>query len=867
MNEKQHRRKANNQTTLKLLAPFKKGVSLFGTTAMLTAAVIPTFAAKVEADEMNEVEPKTLDSNAVSQGAVEQEQSIQESTETSQSESIQSSESIQAEVPPTSAPTAESTETPVPTESSAEEVVPEAANIMSASMMMRSVAPSAFIEQVGAQAQSVAAANNLYASVMIAQAILESAWGNSALSVSPNHNLFGIKGSYNGQYVEMRTQEVYNGKWVTVTAKFRKYPSHTESLQDNAYVLKNTSFQSGVYFYSGAWKSNTNSYRDATAWLTGRYATDPGYAGKLNTIIENNNLTRFDTPGSGTGNTGGNNGGNTGGNNEGNTGGNGNITVPNNGSYTIASGDTLSSIARKHGVTVANLKSWNNLTSDLIYVGQKLVVKASGGNTGGNSGNNGGSGTTTPSTGTTHSVASGDTLSSIARKYGVTVANLKSWNNLTSDMIYVGQKLNLKATGGTNTGTTPGTTNPGTTSYSVVSGDTLSSIARKYGVTVANLKSWNSLTSDTIYVGQKLNLKGTGGTNTGTTPGTNQGTTSYSVVSGDTLSSIARKYGVTVANLKSWNSLSSDRIYVGQKISVKGTANSNPGNSGGTTTGATHAIVSGDTLSGIARKYGVTVANLKSWNNLSGNIIYVGQKLNIKGGNTSNTNNNGATASGASYTIASGDTLSSIARKYGVTVANLKSWNNLSSDIIYVGQKLSVKGGGTSTNNPTPTGSSYTVVSGDTLSSIGRKYNTTAAAIKSWNKLSSDTIYVGQKLSIGSSSGSTTPTNNSNSTSSNANYTVASGDTLTGIASRHGVSVANLKSWNKLTSDTIFIGQKLVVKAGNTSNANTNQTYKVVSGDTLWSIANKHKVTVKQLTSWNNLKGDAIYIGQSLRVK
>ncbi len=859
MSEQQHRRKTNKQTTLKLLAPFKKGVSLFGTTAMLTAAVIPTFAAKVEADEMNELEPKTLDSNEVSQGAVEQtEQTTQQSTEVSQSDSALSSETEPSEVP---TPTVDSTEVSVPTESRSEEVAPEpASNVMSASMMMRSVTPSAFIEQVGAQARSVAAANNLYASVMIAQAILESSWGNSALSVSPNHNLFGIKGSYNGQYVEMRTQEVYNGKWVTVTAKFRKYPSHTESLQDNAYVLKNTSFQSGIYFYSGAWKSNTNSYRDATAWLTGRYATDPGYAGKLNTIIENNNLTRFDTPGSGNGNTGGNTGENTGS-------GNGSITTPSNGTYTIASGDTLSSIARKHGVTVANLKSWNSLTSDLIYVGQKLVVTApstgNGGSTGGNTG-----GTTTPSTGTSHSVVSGDTLSSIARKYGVTVANLKSWNSLTSDMIYVGQKLNVKASGSTNTGNNnSGTTTPSATSYSVVAGDTLSSIARKYGVTVANLKSWNSLSSDTIYVGQKLNVKATGGTNTGNN---NSGTTtpsatSYSVVSGDTLSSIARKYGVTVANLKSWNSLSSDTIYVGQKLSVKGTSSGTTGNTGSTASGTSHTIVSGDTLSSIARKYGVTVENLKSWNNLSSNIIYVGQKLSVKGASSS-TNSGTTTTNGTTHTIASGDTLSSIARKYGVTVANLKSWNKLSGDIIYVGQRLSVKGSTANSSTTTaPTGNSYTVVSGDTLSSVARKYNTTVANIKSWNKLSSDTIYVGQKLSIGSSSG-TTSNNTSSTPTSTASYTVASGDTLTGIASRHGVSVTNLKSWNKLTSDTIYIGQKLAVKSGSTSTA-TSQTYKIVSGDTLWSIANKHNVSVKQLTTWNNLKGDAIYVGQSLRVK
>ncbi|MBO1306928.1 glycoside hydrolase family 73 protein [Enterococcus sp. 669A] len=165
----------------------------------------------------------------------------------------------------------------------------------------------AFINQVASHAKTVAQANDLYASVMIAQAIVESGWGQSTLSQAPNYNLFGIKGSYNGQSVTMKTQEYIDGKWVTVNAKFRKYPSFSESFQDNAYVLKTTSFQPGVYYYSGAWKSNTKSYKDATAWLTGRYATAPNYGTILNDVIETYNLTQYDTAGGNNG--GGNNGG------------------------------------------------------------------------------------------------------------------------------------------------------------------------------------------------------------------------------------------------------------------------------------------------------------------------------------------------------------------------------------------------------------------------------------------------------------------------------------------------------------------------------------------------------------------------------
>lgn len=155
-----------------------------------------------------------------------------------------------------------------------------------------------FINSISGYAQILANQNDLYASVMMAQAILESGWGMSELAMSPNHNLFGIKGSYNGQYVIFPTQEYVNGHWITVNAKFRRYPSYKESLQDNAYVIKNTSFQPGVYYYWGVWKSHTQSYRDATNYLTGRYATAPNYGQVLNEIIETYGLTKYDTGGS-----------------------------------------------------------------------------------------------------------------------------------------------------------------------------------------------------------------------------------------------------------------------------------------------------------------------------------------------------------------------------------------------------------------------------------------------------------------------------------------------------------------------------------------------------------------------------------------
>lgn len=151
-----------------------------------------------------------------------------------------------------------------------------------------------FIDLVSPYAVEVASGNDLYASVMIAQAILEANGGNlSKLASPPYFNLFGIKGSYNGQSVTMATAEDDGtGNQFMIHDHFRDYPSYKESLEDYANVLRN---QPRPGYYSGAWKSNTSNYREATAYLQGRYATDTQYANKLNKIIQQYHLTAFDS--------------------------------------------------------------------------------------------------------------------------------------------------------------------------------------------------------------------------------------------------------------------------------------------------------------------------------------------------------------------------------------------------------------------------------------------------------------------------------------------------------------------------------------------------------------------------------------------
>lgn len=207
--------------------------------------------------------------------------------------------------------------------------------------------------------------------------------------------------------------------------------------------------------------------------------------------------------------------------------------------------------------------------------------------------------------------------------------------------------------------------------YTVQSGDTLSGIAAKYGVSVSQLTSWNNISDpNKIYVGQKLVLYSNGG---------GSGTVVYTVKSGDTLSGIAQNFGVSVSNLQTWNNISNaNEIYAGQTLLIY---NSN----GGGGAKVSYTVQSGDTLSGIAARFGVSVSQLSSWNGISDpNKIYIGQVLSVY---TSGYSGGGS----QSYTIQSGDTLSSIATKYGVTVAQLTSWNNISDpNKIYAGQIITV---------------------------------------------------------------------------------------------------------------------------------------------------------------------------------
>ena len=200
------------------------------------------------------------------------------------------------------------------------------------------------------------------------------------------------------------------------------------------------------------------------------------------------------------------------------------------------------------------------------------------------------------------------------------------------------------------------------------------------------------------------------------------GSNYYTVKSGDSLWSISRKFGVSVNELKKVNNLSSNLLSIGQNLIIPGKKNNTSSNE--------YVVKKGDTLYGIANKYNVSVDNLKSYNNLSTDSLSIGQTIKIPD-NKANSNE---------YVVKSGDSLYSISRKYGVSVDELMSVNNLKSTVLSVGQVLKIPNSGEVTNVI------YTVKKGDSLWSIEKNNKATVDAIVKLNNLSNANLSIGQKL-------------------------------------------------------------------------------------------------------------------------
>lgn len=481
-----------------------------------------------------------------------------------------------------------------------------------------------FIESVAQGAINGWTKYGVLPSVTVAQAILESGWGQSALSTQA-HNLFGIKGSYNGQYVTMQTREVYNGQSYYIYDNFRKYANNSESVEDH-----------GNFLYSNSRYANLlddQSYASVARKLQADgYATDPSYASSLIKLVEMYNLTQLDNIAFSGKQPVINN------KNDYNYSNSGNADSS-NGYYTVQSGDTLSGIALKFSTTSSKLAQLNSISNpNLIYVGQRLLVNQSSNSNSSSSGQSSSTTTNTEASAASYTVKSGDTLSGIASQYNTTVNQIVSLNQLSNpNLIYVGQVLKLKnsqTTNSSSSSSSTATTTAGT--YTVKAGDTLSAIASRYSTSSSTLASLNSLSNpNLIYVGQVLKVSSNASTSSSTSSSANSTVTtaaSYTVKAGNTLSAIAAKYGTTYQALASTNSISNPNdIYVGQVIKVSATATAASSQAASSTnSNGSYTVKSGDTLYGIALANGLNWQTLAKQNGISDpNVIFVGQKLSL----------------------------------------------------------------------------------------------------------------------------------------------------------------------------------------------------------------------------------------------
>jgi len=362
-----------------------------------------------------------------------------------------------------------------------------------------------------------------------------------------------------------------------------------------------------------------------------------------------------------------------------------------------------------------------------------------------------------------HKVRRGETLAAISARYGVVMDDLKKWNHLRTDRVSRGRRLTIRTaptaeavaqntkvqdsaqvataakTKGIETAIAQATpvvksekepkTQPLKEQKEVIKqhqvqrGESLAAIAEKYQVRLDDLKKWNHLRRNSIAAGKKLNIhvmellpiptKKEGKTNPVVVkveeavaaetniPGDSP-SDYYEVQKGDNLFSIAKKFNVSVEDLKNWNKLQDNALRSGARLTLVRQDSTSAQAAVAHTTPKTHTVAKGEFLAQIARQYQVTLAQLKSWNGLTGHALKVGQTLivseqgNLAADKPKEEHNTALAESRKAakmYLVKKGDSLFSISKKHpGVSVADLKKWNDIKGEELMPGMKLRING-------------------------------------------------------------------------------------------------------------------------------------------------------------------------------
>ncbi|MCB0747264.1 MAG: LysM peptidoglycan-binding domain-containing protein [Ignavibacteriae bacterium] len=429
-----------------------------------------------------------------------------------------------------------------------------------------------------------------------------------------------------------------------------------------------------------------------------------------------------------------------------------------------------------------------------------------------------------------HTVKSGETLSGISDKYGVGISQLAKFNNIsTKSRIYPNVKLKIPVSKYASSDDLENTD----IAFAVEAGDgddvddlTVSNNGQAPYKMVVNENS-----DDDKFL--KLYQQRIGDSVSVIVPD-DKSLVNYTVKSGDNLIELADLFQVRVSDIRNWNNLPyTTTIHVGQTLDfyvpndkVNEFAKIDSYNR--TTKLATlyqstgeewieHRIRNGENLGSIAMKYGTTVSKIKKWNGLRSSRIYKGKKLMIHTGNSSN-----AVAANVSaplepktnvvkYKVKKGDTLGEIAEKFNVNISSLRKWNKLNSNSIFVGRTLKVYSNSDYEEDEAIVDNIfYTVKKGDTIGKIAYKNKVEINDVKNWNNLSSNTILPGQKLKIGQSKIASTVVQPSND-SDRRTHIVKKGETLGHIAEEYHVRASDIRNWNGIRGSVIRPGQKLTI--------------------------------------------------------
>lgn len=508
--------------------------------------------------------------------------------------------------------------------------------------------------------------------------------------------------------------------------------------------------------------------------------------------------------------------------------------------YTVQAGDHLTALASRFKVDVAQIAEWNQMSARAnLITGTALYLY----------------GVTIPAEKPTrYRVQAGDTLSAVAARFGLTNQQLASYNDLTpTSNLLTGATLSLlepakreaavqpaavvtaSASSSSNSRSSSGRTSTATQSYTVKRGDTLINIAAAYAVEVEDLAKLNNVSANyLVQLGQRLRV-----------PEVAAKTADYTVQRGDGLIQLAARYGVSVEALAALNDTSASRmLQVGERIKVpnktpnpepvqaSASAGSNNSNSSAATNSAstsastnerrtdlskqpttTYQVKRGDSLIGLAASYEVAVEDLAALNKLSSSAgLQFGQRLKVPDNSPQVTE----------YRVKSGDSLGGLANRYGLSLAEFAAMNNLPTDrmlqrnerlTVPVSSKTSASVSAQSESTEPPASKrsdsssvptqAYTVQRGDSLIGLAGTYNIDIDSLAKMNGLTSKSmLQTGQRLKV--------PDNAPKLT----DYRVRSGDTLGRVASRHGITLAQLAELNDIPTNTrIQVGATLSVPA------------------------------------------------------